>query len=566
MSVRRGSGVRGGAALILAFGQLLAACAAPPASPSASVGAAPTSPNSPPATPTPAATASPVPGLGTLWGSVAGNASFRDRFGPVVMSALVPFEGGLLAVGQAAAGGIAWSSPDGLTWSRLPDEPAFAGASLIAVAAAGPGLVAGGGSISAAQTPGLWWSTDGRTWTRASIPTGRVGAIDRIVDLGSAGILALGGGNNTDGGYQPMALRSLDGRAWTELAGFNAPGDPAMGAATTYGGRAIAGGVVPPDTSSTTGGPSTAFWESTDGLTWTRMAAADGIGSESPRAFAAGPGGLVAVGQGGAWRFVGDARWAAVSDLPGGGPNAYLAGVVGGAFGYAAVEVFGSDHPVTRTLASADGAIWTSDTAGLPTGGERELLSDLATFGDRLVAVGSDGSHGALVLVSPPGPPAQASPPPSGGVAACPAAPIDLATIIELTPADRLRCLARTEFHLRVWVTNLGEGLGGTCVANTPAWLFECARGTAPRIQPVPGQAYSMTVRLHPPLPGDLLPFDRWIDIVARVDDPAATTCRSPLGPADPDYRPPAEVVLGCREEFVITSVTPASGPPSPTP
>ena len=73
---------------------------------------------------------------------------------------------GLVAVGEGA-----WTSPDGINWSRVPhDEAVFGGATMHSVTAGGPGLVAVGWDdhpedarivIAVAFT-----SVDGITWTR----------------------------------------------------------------------------------------------------------------------------------------------------------------------------------------------------------------------------------------------------------------------------------------------------------------------------------------------------------------------------------------------------------------
>ena len=77
---------------------------------------------------------------------------------------------GLVAVGGWSGGvghpsgpeGAVWTSVDGLTWSQVPSDPVFDGASLQAVVAGGPGLVAVGQDHEGAQA---WFSIDGREWS-----------------------------------------------------------------------------------------------------------------------------------------------------------------------------------------------------------------------------------------------------------------------------------------------------------------------------------------------------------------------------------------------------------------
>ena len=63
-----------------------------------------------------------------------------------------------------------WTSVDGLTWSRVPDdESVFGAAEMFSVTAGGPGLVAVGGKArprSDDYDPAVWTSVDGLTWSR----------------------------------------------------------------------------------------------------------------------------------------------------------------------------------------------------------------------------------------------------------------------------------------------------------------------------------------------------------------------------------------------------------------
>ena len=63
----------------------------------------------------------------------------------------------------AGTGAAVWTSPDGKTWTRVADDPAFAGAAMYGVTGGSAGLAAVGfGGSSAA----IWTSPDGLTWTR----------------------------------------------------------------------------------------------------------------------------------------------------------------------------------------------------------------------------------------------------------------------------------------------------------------------------------------------------------------------------------------------------------------
>jgi hypothetical protein len=85
--------------------------------------------------------------------------------------AITAFQGGFVAVGvvgsvQDPSGAVAWVSSDGSEWTRV-DDPAFVGGKAVSVAP-GPsgGLIAVGYQIDRSVAV-AWTSADGRHWTRA---------------------------------------------------------------------------------------------------------------------------------------------------------------------------------------------------------------------------------------------------------------------------------------------------------------------------------------------------------------------------------------------------------------
>jgi hypothetical protein len=247
---------------------------------------------------------------------------------------------GLVAVGWEVTNGgsdaAVWTSVDGATWSRAPDDGALGGPGnqvMRDVTAGGPGLVAVGrdsvaiGSETYAVAA-VWTSVDGFTWSRVSHDdavfgraTGLPDDIFRMtaVTAGGPGLVAVGerGGESDQveysGGWigdRPVGAvwTSVDGVTWSRV-----PHDPkvfgeweedkgpvsapmhGLGAAmrdvTTGGpGLVIVGDVY-------RGGWGTgrgAAWTSSDGVTWSL--ANDQIEAVSVEAVTAGGPGLVAVG------------------------------------------------------------------------------------------------------------------------------------------------------------------------------------------------------------------------------------------------------------------------------
>ncbi len=115
-----------------------------------------------------------------------------------------------------------WTSVDGTTWSRVPDNDALVGTGgppvpMLGVAAGGPGLVAVGSAIPVdpeAGTP-VWTSPDGLTWTRVPDDETLSGAMLDVV-AGGPGLVAVGCVCRS-GGWMPVVWTSVDGITWTPI-------------------------------------------------------------------------------------------------------------------------------------------------------------------------------------------------------------------------------------------------------------------------------------------------------------------------------------------------------------
>ena len=229
---------------------------------------------------------------------------------------------GLVAVGETASGAaVIWTSADGSAWVREPLGPTFADAHFFSVRAAGPGfLISGGtGSQEVSVTGGpagvvpvdaaIWWSTDGRAWTKATLqPSSAGGAYVSEIFVGADGLVAVGAATGARG--EGAAWTSSDGRTWAPIAmrGSGLP-SPVPGQAVLPSSYIVDDGTHMVAIGTTTGQVAT-WWSSTDGTTWTPLVAS-GSTATTPvqqgdsayvdrwfnRAFVV-PGGLVVVGPG----------------------------------------------------------------------------------------------------------------------------------------------------------------------------------------------------------------------------------------------------------------------------
>ena len=170
--------------------------------------------------------------------------------------------------------------------------------------------------------------------------------------------------------------------------------------------------------------------------------------------------------------------------------------------------------------------------------------------------VGASSSPAAPTASPPPTssaatPATPSSPEPSG----CDNPPPDLTAIVVLDPPAQLACFGASSLTFQATVLKPISDCGvGPRIA--PTWF--CLPGI---FLAVPGSASDSGL---PPLaaywnPSSHLtpasfPADATIGVTGHFDDPAAATCRA-TSTSGPSPEPAAEVVLGCRETFVVTKV-----------
>jgi hypothetical protein len=207
-----------------------------------------------------------------------------DVFGGAWIEAVTVGGPGLVAVGgtggyNTGSDAAVWTSPDGFTWSRVPhDESVFGtdtGQFISDVTAGGPGLVAvgSGGGIGPwdhnnGTHAAVWTSVDGTTWSRvpnddALLATGGNPAPMLSVAAGGPGLVAVGPDNWTAGQARTPVWTSPDGFTWTRV-----PDDEAVRGVMF---DVIAGGpgLIAVGSGGGTNRSTPVVWTSVDGITWT---------------------------------------------------------------------------------------------------------------------------------------------------------------------------------------------------------------------------------------------------------------------------------------------------------
>ncbi len=186
------------------------------------------------ATPT-AATAAATPAAATLssltWSRVPGDEAVFGGEGGQAMASVTAGGPGLVAVGREVSGrdsdAAVWTSPDGVTWSRVPhDEAVFGGEAsqaMASVTVGGPGLVAvGSDGPTDDSDAAVWTSPDGITWSRVphddAVLGGEGDQSMNSVTVGGPGLVAVG----SEGPLVQFQCGGVDLPRWGDLV----PGPP----------------------------------------------------------------------------------------------------------------------------------------------------------------------------------------------------------------------------------------------------------------------------------------------------------------------------------------------------
>jgi hypothetical protein len=361
----------------------------------------------------------PAPAQLGVWTRVSHDDTIFGGDGPQWMWSVTAGGPGLVAVGSDKLIGewtaewtaAVWTSTDGITWTRVPNDPAIFGGGgrprMDCVTADGPGLIAvgsdgAGGNWDAA----VWTSPDGLTWTE--LPSDDAGLnnpnnqLMLNMTVGGPGLVAVG----YDGPWDDLdaaVWTSTDGLAWTQV-----PHDEEVfgGEATQWIGSVVAGGpglvAVGGDWSG--GDEDAGVWTSMDGLIWNRVAHDEEVfGGEGDQwmgtVVAASPG-LVAAGtdngHAAVWTSPDGVNWTQIAhddEVFGSGGDSWISALAAGELGLVAV---GTDDGNAAVWTSLDGLTWSRVPHDeLVFGGEGDQIIRAVTIGGPgLVAVGTDYRHG----------------------------------------------------------------------------------------------------------------------------------------------------------------------------
>jgi hypothetical protein len=357
-----------------------------------------------------------------------------------------------------AGDAVVWTSPDELTWTRVPDDVVTfggdGGQQMFAVTAWGPGLVAVGRDGPVADGEGhaaVWTSPDGFTWSRVPHDEAIFGGEgeQRMISVtaGGPGLVVVGFDRPTEVGEGNAAVwTSPDGFTWSRVphneAVFGGESRQMMLSVTTGGPGLVAVGtdgypIDPPYKRQLNGpvgdGPAVdaAVWTSPDGFTWSRVphdeAILGGEGAQRMASVTVGGPGLVAVGSvtgnltdlhpsqhhhfdAAVWTSPDGFTWTRVphddtvfasSGPPWAAEDVMISVTAGGpglvAVGFDSVDDCGWDSAVWT---SADGLNWSRvpDERDCPYAGPYDRMLSVTVGPSGLVAVGNEQYPGAAAV------------------------------------------------------------------------------------------------------------------------------------------------------------------------
>lgn len=191
-----------------------------------------------------------------------------------------------------------WMSPDGRSWQAIPDDgPAFADAEVRSIVRWGSGFVAVGVLGSGQRPTGsvAWTSPDGIRWTRIDAPDLLLGRAVALIAAPFGGLVAVGSDLNE---HEAFVWLSEDGSSWRLVPGEDSRqyhGKVRMTDVVAVGSDLVAVG----NHVGLQYGAATS-WVSNDGIHWRRSREAPVLEQGEPYAVATGGPGLIAVGSFGA--------------------------------------------------------------------------------------------------------------------------------------------------------------------------------------------------------------------------------------------------------------------------
>ena len=222
---------------------------------------------------------------GTTWSHLESDSSV---FGDSVITSISLGPRGLIATGHqggASSGGTSspprlWTSSDGMTWTSRAELAVFRGAMIDWVAAGPAGYVAAGYSISNGAT--VWFSLDGSSWEAAATSPAAGFKNASFTDLRSmasgfviSGSATQGSSSGSAGSGTPAAWWSSDGRTWSRASVDAAEGQTGLDLISVGAKGMLAYAFA-------SSNHAAASWQSTDGHVWTLLPPASSSPSLAP--------------------------------------------------------------------------------------------------------------------------------------------------------------------------------------------------------------------------------------------------------------------------------------------
>lgn len=139
--------------------------------------------------------------------------------------------------------------------------------------------------------------------------------------------------------------------------------------------------------------------------------------------------------------------------------------------------------------------------------------------------------------------------------------------VIGVTDLMRLHCFGSDPFTFRAWWPEIPDdaGLGGACAADgTPSGWLLCQNINYNGVTIGSDQGFGgigLNVSIDPASGVTMPERGTWVELTVHLDDPAAQSCGTDGADLPEDNRTAEQLVLFCRGQMVVESVTAVEGP-----
>ncbi len=154
----------------------------------------------------------------------------------------------------------------------------------------------------------------------------------------------------------------------------------------------------------------------------------------------------------------------------------------------------------------------------------------------------------------------------AGDADECAATPIEFEEIvIGVTDLMRLHCFGSDPFTFRGWWPESPDGGGAACASqDAPSGWLICQQTNENLVtigEDEASEGIGLKVSIDAASGVTMPERGTWLELTVHLDDPAAQECGDDAQGADAEERTPEQIILFCRGQMVVETVTAVDGP-----